>query len=265
MLRFACIALLAVSTIAAPLPQAGDADVAPQDPASAASAGEPTIAFDPSSFSSGPDFGSGAPDGGSNDGTASTPALGGDLTSSAGNSTSLPDVSADTFGGINDLLSGLTGLQSNAGTKGSDDAGTAAELASLTGSAPSSDPTQAVETDAVAELTAGPNLEGATSAIGLLAAAVTDSSTAASPSAVASESAISTDSTTAEPASATLTPSAAGAGNATTSTTTDAVTATAAADPSSLTFDLNGFLAGASFDPAATAPAAAVAAAASTA
>lgn len=61
MLRFACIALLAVSTIAAPLPQAGDADVAPQDPASAASAGEPTIAFDPSSFSSGPDFGSGAP------------------------------------------------------------------------------------------------------------------------------------------------------------------------------------------------------------
>jgi hypothetical protein len=82
-------------------------------------------------------FAAGAGPDGTNE--ESTPAITKDTDpiTSSGNSSSpgLPEVGADDFGNINGLLSGLSGLQANAGTSNGDDKDTNAALGSLTGTA----------------------------------------------------------------------------------------------------------------------------------
>ncbi|KWU41008.1 hypothetical protein RHOSPDRAFT_37458 [Rhodotorula sp. JG-1b] len=128
--------LLTTAALSAPLPQeAADPAAAPSV---AADGTAPTTPFDPSSIASGPDssFAAGAgPDGTNEESTPATTKESDPITSGNSSSPGLPEVGADDFGNINGLLSGLSGLQANAGTSNGDDKDTNAALGSLTGTA----------------------------------------------------------------------------------------------------------------------------------
>ncbi|GAA5878079.1 hypothetical protein JCM3774_006476 [Rhodotorula dairenensis] len=249
-----CVLLSSVA-FTVPMPQTADPAAAPSVAGDAAA---PTTDFDPSSFSAGPDFSSAA-EGAGPAGDSSVPAITRDddpITSPSSSNSTLPNVGADDFGSINGLLSGLSSLQANAGTSNGDDKSTDAGLANLngTGALPATGPSEEGASDpsntAVME-------SSAANPVGLLAAALTASAASMSPN----SSANSASSATA--AAVTPTPTLVPEANSTADFTN--ATDTAAAASGSLTFDLSGFLSGAEFDPAATAPAGAIAAAAPTA
>ncbi|GAA5979645.1 hypothetical protein JCM10908_002997 [Rhodotorula pacifica] len=181
---------------------------------------------------------------------------------------------------LSGLLSGLSGLQSNAGTSNGDDKGTDAALASLTGSGPQ--PTGTADDPPLAA--AGKSAAGAASPVGLMAAAITDPATSETsiPEPTSTESETSTleptrtesETSSTEPSSTDSAASAAAVTPAPTlpptlatdvNSTADSSSDAAAPASSNLTFDLAGFLSGADFDPAATAPAGSIAEAAPTA
>ncbi|KWU44616.1 hypothetical protein RHOSPDRAFT_33694, partial [Rhodotorula sp. JG-1b] len=162
----------------------------------------------------------------------------------------LPEVGADDFGNINGLLSGLSGLQANAGTSNGDDKDTNAALGSLTGTA--AQPTGDTQDLAAQSDSASP--------VGLVAAVMTGSAVSGS-SPVGPRP---TDSAATAVAAVTPAPTVSPAAVADASSTTASTNGTdnaAAVASDNLTFDLAGFLSGAEFDPAATAPAGAIAAA----